>query len=335
MKDLLTLIPQHQQYLGHSLSELQGIFRKSTIQKLQEYEIFTQQEYNLSALDTLFLLNQQSQSLRELAKSVHVHDQTLARIFKRLRMPYFLHKASLTRYFQNLTPEQKDKRIKNAFRASKARSPEMLKENMRRIQQALTPDQRKAYGRMAGLTTQASLTPEQKKEQIKRINLALTPERRRKLGKRLAAYHASMPADKKSEYGRMGAKAQLVSMGYESKREIGRRVMLAYNASLTPLQIEKRKERAIKNLQLLTVEQRRENAKKARQKADLKPNGIERKIITTLCELNIYAAHAKTAQSGQVYYSDTKENRRWIKLRNGKYTIPDFKVKSQKKIIEI
>lgn len=133
----------------------------------------------------------------------------------------------------------------------------------------------------------------------------------------------------------MGAKAQLASIGYERKREIGRKVMRAYNASLTPLQIKKRREQSIKNLQALTLEQRKKNAKKARQNANLKPNSIEGYIITILREFNIYAEYTKTAQAGKVYYADIKENRMWIRLKNGTYTIPDFKVKSQRKIIEV
>jgi len=254
--NLLPLNPEQQQYLGQSLKELQGVFKNSTIQKLQKYEIYTQQKYDLSVLDALFLLNQHGKSLRELAKSIHIHDQTLARIFKHLRMPYLLHKESVKRYFQNLTSEQKEERRRTALKASKARSPEKLKENMRKIQQSLTLEQRRKYGRMAGLATQASLTP---------------------------------------------------------------------------LQIKKRKGQSIKNLQVLTLEQRKENAKKARQNADLKPNRIEGYIITILRELNIYTEHSQTAQSGRIYYADSKENRRWVRLKNGIYTIPDFKVKSQKK----
>lgn len=199
IENLLPVTSEYQQYLGHSLKELQGVFKNSTIQKLKKYEIYTKQKYHLPVLDALFLLNQQSKSLRVLAKAIHINGQTLARVFKYLRMPYLLHKESITRYFQKLTSTQKDKRRKNAFKASKARSLKQLRDTMRKIQQSLTPEQCRRYGRMGGLATQASLTTEQKREQIERMNFALTIERRRELDKKLAIYHASMPADKKSE----------------------------------------------------------------------------------------------------------------------------------------
>jgi hypothetical protein len=67
----------------------------------------------------------------------------------------------------------------------------------------------------------------------------------------------------------------------------------------------------------------------------MEPNGLEGSIIASLKEVGIYASDRGTAQLGQIYYTDTKENPWWICLADGRKKRPDFKVKGQRKVIEL
>jgi hypothetical protein len=166
----------------------------------------------------------------------------------------------------------------------------------------------------------ATLTPEQISERNQRIqiyNELLTPEqanqRKERAKEGLRVYYASLSYEQREEIIQRLQQSQ----SYEQRRELGRRNIQAYNASLTR-------------------EQRLEMVRRMREKAEMTPNGIESHMISLLRELGIYTEDAQTAQSGQVYYVDSNENnRRFIKLTDGRAAIPDFKVKGRRKVIEI
>ncbi len=125
---------------------------------------------------------------------------------------------------------------------------------------------------------------------------------------------------------------------------------------LSKLTHEQRSETAKRTIRLygpprMSREQRSENGKKAypksigkmtmedRQRAFLAakkaPNGVEGRLISALSEIGLYSEHHEMAVSGQLYYPGFKGNKWYVRFENGKYKLPDFKVKGQKKVIEI
>ncbi len=85
---------------------------------------------------------------------------------------------------------------------------------------------------------------------------------------------------------------------------------------------------------LFTHEQRSENGRKGREAAEVKINGLENILITIFQELGIYAELETEAQAGQVYYADSKENRRYF-YKDGIALIPDFKAKGLPIVFEV
>lgn len=75
--------------------------------------------------------------------------------------------------------------------------------------------------------------------------------------------------------------------------------------------------------------------KKAFRVSRTKPNKLESKVIKALKKYNLFAENSKTAQFGQIYYPGSQENKWFRKLLDGKYKLPDFKVKGHSKVIEI
>ena len=183
------------------------------------------------------------------------------------------------------------------------------------------------------------------------FNASLTPEQKNQRNKRLLAYHTSLTQEQKKErqrimmrhltHERLSAAGKKGSDIYhaswtpkqrEQQRQRARKSILALHASFTP---EQRRERATKASHSIPPKQRRENGRKSRLAANMKPNGLEKRLIAILQELGIYSSIALTAPKGHVYYADSLANKRWIRLSDGNKVIPDFKVKGMKKVIEI
>ncbi len=282
--EMITVRKEHTRHLGHQLLELEGKIAPKTMRKLQKYESYAKKQYDLVALDILFILHWHSKCIVELAAGIQLSNATLARIFDLLAIPR-LPKVEATRrrnYVYNafLTPEQKDQRNKRLLAYHASLTQEQKKERQRIMIQHFTHDHFSAAGKKGSDIYHASWTPEQREQQ----------------------------------------------------RQRGRRNILAFHASLTP---EQRRERATKASLCIPPEQRRENGRKSRLAANMKPNGLEKRLIAILQELGIYAATALTAPKGHVYYADSTVNKRWIRLPDGNNVIPDFKVKRMKKVIEL
>ena len=82
-------------------------------------------------------------------------------------------------------------------------------------------------------------------------------------------------------------------------------------------------------------EQRVENGRKARLASERKPNGLESILMQEFIVRGMYAEDAVNASDNTIYYRDKRGNKRYIRLTSGRYKLPDFKVKGQRKVIEI
>ena len=78
-----------------------------------------------------------------------------------------------------------------------------------------------------------------------------------------------------------------------------------------------------------------EHKKKWIQANQQSPNNLEGLLISKLQELGLFAEDSKEAQHGQVYYPGHNGNTWYKKLSDGKFKLPDFKVKGQNKVVEI
>lgn len=157
-----------------------------------------------------------------------------------------------------------------------------------------------------------SLTPEQHSERMRKTLARLTPEERRERGRKLYASFESLPLEQKQHARRLGGLRTQALLTHEERSRRAKK----FSASRTP-------------------EWRWKRAMKAQLAIGKQPNATERAMIALLLELGVYAKDAATAQNGQVYYADSKENKRYFRLLDGRYFIPDFKVKGHNFVFEI
>lgn len=65
------------------------------------------------------------------------------------------------------------------------------------------------------------------------------------------------------------------------------------------------------------------------------PTFPERIMIDLLKEIGTYTEFATEAQPGQVFYTGITDNRRFVRLENGDWVIPDFWQKGRKLVVEV
>lgn len=332
-------------HLGHQLNELQEKIRPRTMQKLQRYEQHTKQAYGLGALDTLFLLHHLDHSLPQLSHILEISSTTLFTLFEKVGFPKVPWKEATERFLASLTPQELQARM--AKMQSKV-TTEQRSTQQSQVWAALATEQRKqrtANWIRAGQAYLASLAPEQRSENSKKAYAAgigrRTPEQKREDSREggLAA-QAALTSKQRSirvrkSWDQLTPQQQLAQIARMNEAvtptQRGEYIARA-NAALTP---EKRRENAKIANSARTQEQKSEYARKARLAAEMKPNGVENIMIAMLQELGIYAEFAATAQKGQVYYADNKENRRYFHTPDGRIFIPDLKVKGLNAVFEI
>ncbi len=145
---------------------------------------------------------------------------------------------------------------------------------------------------------------------------------------------SQLTPEQRVKFNELGYKAGLAKFTKEQRVGNGRKGgIIAYPKGLALLSAEQRIKNARKgSLSGLPKEQRIENLLRKSQRT---PNNLEYAFINSLEEHGLYVPHAKNAQSGQIYYTGLKGNNWFKKLEDGRFALPDFKVKGQPKVIEI
>jgi len=176
----------------------------------------------------------------------------------------------------------------------------------------LSPEERRAINLAHLALAQKHLTHENLSNWAKKRNAMETPEQQ---AERIRRSKEATSIGQQRAWGRVGGKRTAARL-----------------AKLPPQQIHAQMSRVSK---AMPYERKRAMMLRARAMAELKPNKIELAIAHMLGQHNLYADYSRTALPGQVYYADAIENRIYIRLANGAHKVPDFKVKSQKKVLEV
>lgn len=187
---------EYARYLGKELSELQGVAYPVTIRKLEAYEAHTRVAYNLSALDTLFILHHHDKSITQLAAMLSISNPTLCSLFDKLGLPRLSNKEATRRFLASIPSEQLSERTR-AYNA--ILTPEQRKQRATSAKRALTPEQRREYGSQGRRAFEANTTPEQRREYTRiagfAAQAAFTPEqkeRRKQLARQMALSYNAM-----------------------------------------------------------------------------------------------------------------------------------------------
>ncbi len=170
----------------------------------------------------------------------------------------------------------------------------------------------KEASKRAVIKYNSSFTSEQHRERMRKASGYVTPEQLRERGRKLYASFAALTSEQKKHIRRLGGLRTQALLTHEERSRRAKK----FSASRTP-------------------EWRRKRAIKARLAIGRQPNVTEKAMITILQELGVYARDAASAQEGQVYYADGKENKRCFRSLDGRYFIPDFKVKGHNIVFEI
>lgn len=82
-------------------------------------------------------------------------------------------------------------------------------------------------------------------------------------------------------------------------------------------------------------EKMKETAKQIALNAGRNPNKVESTLINHLSEKGFYVQDRSVALPGQIYFPGLVGNSWYLPFSNSRHKIPDFKVKGQKKVIEV
>jgi hypothetical protein len=235
-----------------------------------------------------------------------------------------------------VTTEQRRERARKGYAARIAKlTPEQREVEMQKVMErmnkaiaAQTTEQRS--GRMSQFN--ASLTPEERSERARRgavaLNAIQTPEQR---SKNMTAYNAALTPDQRSKRGTKAALALHATLTPEQEREHGLKIWTSRTPEDQAQQIESLRAAHA----LIPLERKQEVARNNRLQAARTPNGLETDMISLWQELDIYAEDARTAEPGQVYYADAQAKKWYRRAPDGRFFIPDFKVKGFNIVFEI
>jgi hypothetical protein len=285
--------------------------KRALLQQIKK-EIQSHQEGNLERLTTN----------KELGDSLSVSDSTIKRYLfilpkdeKEYRKEQLEKQGGKDRIelhgnpARDLTPEQ---RTANGKRGGK-RSYELHGNPARDL---TLEERRKNWEKGIG-----KLTPEQRRKNWEKGIGKLTPEQKSAIGKRgyQKRFEIYGPTQFTSEQRSLSYKNGIGKLTLEQRREIGKR------GGKRGIELHGNPGRN------LTPEQRVKNF----LKAQATPNGLETILITGLSQLGLFAEDGNVAKTGQIYYPGKGPKKYYRKLQNGKFKLPDFKVKGQPKVIEL